>query len=125
MNKATPSTAKASKVGSDKPINKDRSSIARAAALARWQRDQSKPAGGRTIVRGKIPSELVSFLEGYERTHQLSSKDLALEHAVLALREKEWARAYQSYANDLEGQPDAWVDSGLNETMELLDAAAR
>lgn len=125
MSKATHSAAKASKAGSDQPVKADRSSIARAAALARWQRDQSKPAGGRTVVRGKIPSELVSFLEGYEKTHQLGSRDAALEHAVLALREKEWARAYQSYANDLEAQPDAWVDSNLNETMELLDAAAR
>ena len=125
MNKATPSTAKASKAGSEKPLNKNRSSIARAAALARWQRDQSKPAQGRTLVRGKIPSELVSFLEGYEKAHQLSSKDVALEHAVLALREKEWARAYQSYAGDLEAHSDAWVDSDLKETMELVDAAAR
>ncbi len=125
MEKATPSAAKISKTGSDKPIKADRSSIARAAALARWQRDQHKPAPSKTIVRGKIPNELVLFLDGYEKSHQLSSRDAALEHAVLALREKEWGKAYQSYADDLEAQPDAWVDSGLKETLELTDAAAR
>lgn len=125
MSKTPQSTAKASKAGSDKPLNADRSSIARAAALARWQRDGRKPASGRTVVRGKIPNELVSFLQGYEQTHQLTSRDMAVEHAVLALREKEWARAYQSYAEDLQKQPDPWVDSGMDETMESLDAAAR
>ncbi len=125
VNKATPNAAKISKTGSDKPIKADRSSIARAAALARWQRDQHKPAPAKTIVRGKIPSELASFLDGYEKTHQLSSRDAALEHAVLALREKEWGAAYQSYADDLQTQPDIWVDSGLKETLELTDAAAR
>ena len=77
------------------------------------------------MVRGKIPNELVSYLEGYEQTHQLTSRDIALEHAVLALREKEWGKAYRSYADDLEVQPDPWVDSGIAETMESLDAAAR
>ena len=112
-------------LGAAKTSKADRSSIARAAALARWQRDGRKPVNSRTLVRGKIPSELVSYLETYEHAHQLGSRDVALEHAVIALREREWARAYQSYADDLAAQPDPWVDSGLTDTMESLDAAAR
>ncbi|NJK46260.1 MAG: hypothetical protein HC933_20155 [Pleurocapsa sp. SU_196_0] len=120
VRKTKPVTHKAS---TRNPV--DRSSIARNAALARWQREKTQPMPRKKTVRGKIAPELARFLEDYETSHGLTSGTEALEHAVRALQEKELAQAYRDYADDLAAHPDPWVDSDLPESLELIDAAAR
>ena len=68
-----------------------------------------------------LSPQLLKFAEEYRQTHGLPTRSEVMAAALKALQEKEWAEAYRHEAEVLRKNPDSWVDSGLDETLEMLD----
>lgn len=69
-----------------------------------------------------LPQELLEYTERYMREHGLNSRSAVFVAAVEALRERERIADYQAYRQELEENPDPWLDSDLEETLELSKA---
>ncbi len=61
-------------------------------------------------VTARLDERLASFLDAYQRDHQLGSRNEALEEAVRALRDKELQREYAAALSEWEasGDAEAW-----------------
>lgn len=63
-----------------------------------------------------MPEDTLSFLENYQRTHNLASFSAVIEAAALALKEQELRRQYAQYAADYTADPqeqaeaEAWLN---------------
>lgn len=67
-----------------------------------------------------LPASVLKYAEEYQKAHSLESRSDVLLEAMKALREKELLESYRQEALEFERNPDPWVDSGLEETLELL-----
>ncbi|MBB6029316.1 ribbon-helix-helix domain-containing protein [Oceanithermus desulfurans] len=68
-----------------------------------------------------LPEEWLRYVEEYRERHGLTSRSEVLVLALRALREAELAEGYRQMARDYAQADEAWVDSGLEETLDLMD----
>ena len=81
--------------------------------------------GVKTVRSAKIsvslPEEWLRYVEEYRQRHGVTSRSEVLVRALRALREAELAEGYRQMAQDYAQADEAWVDSGLEETLDLMD----
>lgn len=68
-----------------------------------------------------LSAELLDYAERYKTTHGLASRSDVIALALETLRQRELYQSYRQEAHDSEEHPDAWVDSGLSESLELME----
>ena len=69
-----------------------------------------------------LSEPLARFVEAYRRRHRLKSKSEVVALALKKLREEELIEGLRAMSEDYAREPDAWLDSDLEETLE--DGAA-
>jgi Arc/MetJ-type ribon-helix-helix transcriptional regulator len=62
----------------------------------------------------------LKFAGEYQKSHHLESRSDVILEAIRALGEKHLLERYRPEALEFERNPDPWVDSGLEEALELL-----
>jgi len=65
-----------------------------------------------------LPEPLARFVEAYRRRHGLKSKSEVIALALKKLREEELIEGLRAMSEDYAHEPDAWLDSDLEETLE-------
>ena len=72
-------------------------------------------------VTFSLPAETLSYIDAYRTSYGLTTRGEVLALALKLLREQELAAGYRALAEEMMRQPDLLVDSGLEETVTLLD----
>ena len=65
-----------------------------------------------------LPKPLARFVEAYRRRHGLKSKSEVIALALKKLREEELIEGLEAMREEYAKEPDAWLDSDLEETLE-------
>jgi len=68
-----------------------------------------------------LPEEQLRFIDEYRKRHGIETRSEVMLRALRALREAELAEGYRQMARDYAQEVDEWVDSGLEETRDLID----
>ncbi len=79
------------------------------------------PATKSAKISISLPEEWLRYLEEYRRHHGAETRSEVVVRALQALREAELADGYRQMARDYAQEADEWVDSGLGETLDLID----
>jgi metal-responsive CopG/Arc/MetJ family transcriptional regulator len=80
----------------------------------------------RQPITARIQDDLASYLEEYRSKHKLATRTDALEEAIRALKQRErnaelLAGYRQEALDQAKQQPDPWIDSDLQNTLQAID----
>lgn len=72
-------------------------------------------------VTVSLPADALTYADTYRESHGLSTRSEVLTLALKLLRERELLEGYRALAKEMAQHPDPLVDSGLDETLALID----
>ncbi len=72
-------------------------------------------------VTVSLPAEILSYADQYKEAHSLTTRSEVLTLALKLLREKELEAGYRALAEEYAKNLDPLVDSGLKETLEMIE----
>ena len=70
-----------------------------------------------------LPAETLSHIDAYRTSYSLTTRGEVLALALKLLREQELAAGYRALAEEMAQPSDLFVDSGLGETLAMMDDA--
>ncbi len=68
-----------------------------------------------------LPENVINYADRYRLEHDLPSRSEVLVLALNRLREQELAKGYKAMAEASLETTDAWLDSGITETLTEID----
>ncbi len=71
-------------------------------------------------VTVSLPAEILSYADQYKEAHSLTTRSEVLTLALKLLREKELEAGYLALAEEYAKTPDPLIDSGFEETLEMM-----
>lgn len=76
----------------------------------------------RQKVTISLPGAVLEYADDYRDRHGVSSRSEVVALALQTLRERELAAGYRALAEEYAARPEALLDTGLQETLDLNEA---